>query len=149
MKSLTLTALLLTLTLTGFGCVFTAEGPVETGVPEAMPATIDDGADLGLEEGQPPYFKPVEADELVGGWLTVLGPDFEEIDFNEDGTFSTFLHERPFQQGYWEMTDGEGLLLEVDGYYSVWFSDVVFEEGMLIFDQMVDGEEYWVFEPIE
>ena len=40
---------------------------------------------------------------LTGGWSTE--GDFSEIDLNDDGSYSSFLHERPFDDGKWEFID--------------------------------------------
>ena len=55
--------------------------------------------------GQMDFSHPL--DRLYGGWVS-LGGDFEEVLFTDDGTYSTFLAERPFDSGRWTL-DGEVL----------------------------------------
>jgi len=40
--------------------------------------------------------------------------DFEELTIEPDGTFRSFLHQRPFDSGRWEIKDGS-LVLTADG----------------------------------
>jgi hypothetical protein len=47
--------------------------------------------------------KTVTSAQVVGSWKSP-GLDCESITFAADGTFSSYLHDRPFDEGRWELT---------------------------------------------
>jgi hypothetical protein len=43
-----------------------------------------------------------KTDDLLGAWMAVEGDCFaEEINFDPEGTFSSYLHAKPFSNGTW------------------------------------------------
>lgn len=50
-----------------------------------------------------------------GDWRTATGSDFETITLNADGSFSSFLHDRPFSTGTWRVDAGAVVLESSDG----------------------------------
>ncbi len=53
-----------------------------------------------------------KSEAILGDWLGVSGTDWEEISFDEDGNFFSYLHSRPYESGKWEIIEG---LLKVQG----------------------------------
>lgn len=87
------------------------QGPAaDDGVNEAVPAQKDDATE---PTGPPPPPAPKLSKADVVGDYTTDGGDFEEVSLDEDGTFRSFLHARPFYSGTWTL-DGTTLTLETD-----------------------------------
>lgn len=70
------------------------------------------------------------ADDVVGSWTADTGADFESITIEADGTFSSYLHDRPFDGGNWLLQDGT-LSLMNDGTASVDIADARCQDGVL------------------
>jgi hypothetical protein len=54
---------------------------------------------------------PCTTETAQGDWQTEAGADFQSISLNADGSFGSFLHDRPFTSGTWRV-DGEAVVLE-------------------------------------
>ncbi|MFH1286320.1 MAG: hypothetical protein ABII02_01030 [Candidatus Magasanikbacteria bacterium] len=72
-------------------------------------------------------------DEILGSWYILDGGDAEEIILESDGTFSTFLHDRPFEIGTWSYEDGI-MVMSSEELGERMYNDVVFEEEFLILE---------------
>jgi len=77
-----------------------------------------------------------EKEEIVGSWMVEESGDagFSAIDFNEDGTYASFLNEKPFDEGTWELVDGEVVLTSNIEDMSMTFRSARIEEGMLLLE---------------
>jgi len=94
-------------------------------IKEAMePPTIDHIASL------------VEPTDLVGAWKVGAG-DFEEIMIEENGIYSTFLHDRPFDSGEWSLDEDGNLILESDADETLndFFRMISFDGSKLILNE--------------
>jgi hypothetical protein len=54
-------------------------------------------------ETSKPTAPAVAKAQLVGGWNVTSGAGFEEITLHADGTYSTFLYQKPFIDGTWTL----------------------------------------------
>ena len=98
------------------------------------------------QEDRSTFFMGVTGEQdLVGDWAVLTGGDYEAISLYEDGTYGTFLHNRPFDNGVWSITD-KGLVLDSETYTDIVYDTLVIEEGFL-FLQNAEVEHQW--EPIE
>ena len=102
MQSVTLVAVMLA-ALSACGGKGGAPAAGRTAVVVPAPASDD------------PPAPPCTAADTVASWSTNTGSDFESITIDEAGTFTSYLHDRPFYVGTWSLADGALDLRTADG----------------------------------
>lgn len=130
------------------GCTHTFIQEENEQVPE-FTEKIDQNQTEETEYTQipPPSFATIEdASILVGAWTVVEGGDYDEINLSADGTFSTFLYQKPFESGTWKLAS-EGLILDFDNLSDKTYAYVDAEEGLIILESK-DYTDRQVWEPL-
>lgn len=94
-----------------------ASRPAEPAEPDVLAALVDNPA-------------PCTAADLAGSWDGGEHADFESITIEADGTFMSYLHDRPFYVGAWTLADGT-LELRAEGGTVITVADVQCEAGGL------------------
>lgn len=118
-----------------------------TGEEQNVVENTDENLETDYLETPPPPFATIEdASILVGAWTVLEGGDYEEINLSADGTFSTFLYDKPFESGTWKLSN-EGLTLDFDSLSDKVYANVDAEEGLLILES-ADYSQREVWEPI-
>lgn len=121
-----------TLLLIGGGCARFQNSKIETvpakpyGSDAPVPAEY-----VNAPEGQ--SFAPntmVTRNDLIGGWRVIKGQTtgFESITLDSDGLYYSHLHDRPFDDGTWELAKATLILRSsADGLSNVQFTHVSLE----------------------
>lgn len=84
----------------------------------------------------------VKQEDFIGGWQTKSGAGYEEIDWYADGTYTTFLHERPMSIGRWTYTNGA--LSLVSDYENVTYPHIELNNGVLHLSNATEDLEFTV-----
>ncbi len=94
-------------------------------LPEQAPIMMEN------DEGIFSFVEVVEPEQIVGNWQAVEGASYEEIIFDVDGTYSTFLNQKPFVEGTWQIA--KGFLIMADSVHgNNIYTDVAIEENMFV-----------------
>ncbi|MBI2436834.1 MAG: hypothetical protein HYV41_03790 [Candidatus Magasanikbacteria bacterium] len=84
--------------------------------------------------------KPISSDDLIGDW-NVEGNTDIQISIRADGTFSSFLNQRPMTEGTWTFVVGT-LILNSDAFGKEIYVGAT-RNGEKIMFQTDGGEEVW------
>ncbi len=105
--------------LFGLGCGATASDPPPVAPSPESSSTATEPVATQPVAPKPVATKPVAESAkqpakahvappaVVGSWKAT-GAGFHQITLNADGTFSSFLHQRPFASGTWKLVKADG-----------------------------------------
>lgn len=94
-----------------------------------------------VEQLSAPVISALSSDDLVGGWA-VEGSLYDEISINDDGTYSTYLHQNPFSDGTWSFVVG-ALIMDSENFGKEIYSTVSQEGNDIVLENDEGKEEVW------
>jgi hypothetical protein len=99
-------ALMVLIAVYGCGSGTSSKQPAAApaGPSAEQPTAPDQPTTAPAPDGQPAAPAALQNKDVVGSFKTD-GGDFEEITINADGTWSSYLHSRPFYSGTWTLSE--------------------------------------------